>query len=133
MTSFYDLLAQWPAEKRKAVWENTDFSQVQRALSKDNLTPQDFLALLSPCASEHLELIAQRAHELTLRFFGHAVNLFTPLYISDVCTNQCRYCGFNAHNTQKRTHLSPEAAAAEARLLHDQGHRHLLLLTGDAP
>ncbi len=133
MTSFYDLLAQWPAEKRKAVWENTDFSQVQRALSKDNLTPQDFLALLSPCASEHLELIAQRAHELTLRFFGHAVNLFTPLYISDVCTNQCRYCGFNARNTQKRTHLSPEAAAAEARLLHDQGHRHLLLLTGDAP
>ncbi|MBO4334456.1 MAG: 2-iminoacetate synthase ThiH [Desulfovibrio sp.] len=133
MSSFHDLLMTWPAERRRAVVESISTDQVQRALHKDSLSPTDFLALLSPCAAEHLEAIAQRAHALTLQYFGHAVNLFTPLYISDVCTTQCRYCGFNARNQQKRTHLSPEAAAAEAKLLHDQGHRHLLLLTGDAP
>ena len=133
MSSFHDLLMTWPPERRRAVVDSISTDQVQRALHKDSLSPTDFLALLSPCATEHLEAIAQRAHALTLQYFGHAVNLFTPLYISDVCTNQCRYCGFNARNQQKRTHLSPEAAAAEAKLLHDQGHRHLLLLTGDAP
>ena len=76
--------------------------------------------------------MAQRAHELTLRYFGRAVNLFTPLYVSDYCTNQCRYCGFNANNTQPRRHLSPDEAYEEARAIADMGLQHILLLTGDA-
>ena len=79
-----------------------------------------------------LEQMAQRAHELTLRYFGRAVNLFTPLYVSDYCTNQCRYCGFNANNKQPRRHLSPEEAYDEAKAIADMGLQHILLLTGDA-
>ncbi|MBQ8173356.1 MAG: radical SAM protein, partial [Mailhella sp.] len=90
------------------------------------------MALLSPAAEPYLEEMAQRARELTLRFFGRAVNIFSPLYISDICTNHCRYCGFNASNHQKRRHLSVEEAAAEAFALADAGIGHVLLLTGDA-
>lgn len=60
------------------------------------------------------------------------MNIFTPLYISDVCTNQCRYCGFNAKNKQPRRHLSIDEAAAEADVIADKGFQHILLLTGDA-
>ena len=133
MEDFSAVLAAWPSAKRTEVAQNTTKEQVARILTKDSLAPIDFLRLLSPAASEMLEVLARRAHELTLRYFGRAVSIFTPLYISDICTNQCRYCGFNAKNKQKRTHLSVEDAAKEAKFLHDQGHRNILLLTGDAP
>ncbi|MBQ9537415.1 MAG: 2-iminoacetate synthase ThiH [Desulfovibrionaceae bacterium] len=130
---FAQVLNTWPIERRKEVIASTTKAQVARALARENLEPIDFLRLLSPCALEMLEDLAQRAHELTIRYFGRAVNIFTPLYISDICTNQCRYCGFNAKNRQKRTHLSVDQAFQEAKFLHDQGHRNILLLTGDAP
>ena len=133
MEDFSAVLADWPDARRTDVCQNTTQAQVARILTKDNLAPVDFLRLLSPAASDMLEDVAKRAHQLTLRYFGRAVSIFTPLYISDICTNQCRYCGFNAKNKQKRTHLSVDEAFKEAKFLHDQGHRNILLLTGDAP
>ncbi|MBO4369101.1 MAG: radical SAM protein, partial [Desulfovibrio sp.] len=133
MAVFADYLAEWPQERRSEFVQSVTPEKVLAVLQKDVLDCKDFLTLLSPCALEYLEPIAQKAHAITLRYFGRAVNLFTPLYISDVCTNQCRYCGFNAKNTQKRTHLSVDEVYQEALALHAAGHRHILLLTGDAP
>lgn len=95
-------------------------------------TPRDFAALLSPAAGDLLEEMAKVAHDLTLNHFGRSINIFTPLYISDVCFNQCRYCGFNARNPQPRRHLSVEEARREAEFVARQGFSHILLLTGDA-
>ncbi len=106
---------------------------VRRAIGAEELTPDDFLALLSPAAEPFLEDMAQRARELTTRYFGWAVNVFTPLYISDVCTNHCRYCGFNAGNRQKRTHLTVDEAEREAMAIKKDGFEDILLLTGEAP
>lgn len=106
---------------------------VLRRAGGQNLAPDDFAILLSDAAQDLLEDMAVCAHDLTLRNFGRAVSIFTPLYISDVCTNYCRYCGFNAKNTQKRRHLEAPEAVAEARAVANLGFRHILLLTGDAP
>ena len=130
--TFQDILRAWPAQRRSDAVQAATEEQVFSALQKNVLQPEDFLALLSPAAAPHLERLARRAHELTLRFFGRAVHIFTPLYISDVCTNHCRYCGFNAKNKQARRHLSVDEAAAEARAVADLGFQHILLLTGDA-
>ncbi len=132
METFQDILQAWPAQRRIDAVRAATEEQVFSALQKNILQPEDFLALLSPAASPHLERLARRAHELTLRFFGRAVHIFTPLYISDICTNQCRYCGFNAKNKQVRRHLSVDEAAAEAKAVADLGFQHILLLTGDA-
>ncbi|MBO4313942.1 MAG: 2-iminoacetate synthase ThiH [Desulfovibrio sp.] len=133
METFETYLQNWPATRRKEGFQKATREQVLSVLGREHLKPADFLTLLSPAALDLLEPLAQRAHELTLRYFGRAVCLFTPLYISDVCTNQCRYCGFNAKNKQPRRHLSVDEAYAEALYLHRQGHRNILLLTGDAP
>ena len=130
---FDTYLSAWPRSRREALCAACSEREVMAALRKDVLHPEDFMALLSPAAAPFLELMAQRAHEITVRFFGRSVNLFSPLYISDVCTNHCRYCGFNADNTQKRKHLTVDQAAAEANALADSGISHILLLTGDAP
>lgn len=136
MEHFIDLLRQWPPARRREPAVSASRGDVAAVLEKSawaSLAPEDFSVLLSPAASGMLEEMAQRANELTLRHFGRAVSIFTPLYISDVCTNQCRYCGFNARNRQKRRHLSVEEAKAEAFAIADLGFQHILLLTGDAP
>ena len=89
-TEFWKAQDREQREKDVAAMTARDVSD---ALNKEVLSPRDFLVLLSPAAAPYLEAMARRAHELTARYFGRAVNLFTPLYISDVCTNHCRYCG----------------------------------------
>jgi 2-iminoacetate synthase len=77
--------------------------------------------------------MAQKAHLLTQQRFGRTIGLFAPLYLSNVCTNACVYCGFNVHNPAERLTLTAEQAAAEGKHLHDLGFRHLLLVSGEAP
>jgi 2-iminoacetate synthase len=65
--------------------------------------------------------------------FGKTILMYAPLYLSNECTNGCRYCGFNARNTVPRRTLTLDEVANEARVLHERGFRHLLLVTGEAP
>ncbi|BAV91526.1 2-iminoacetate synthase ThiH [Candidatus Desulfovibrio trichonymphae] len=132
MESFQEFLQTWPAARRADGAAEATPQSVLSVLDKEILQPEDFLTLLSPAAAPYLENMARRAHELTLRYFGRAVQLFSPLYISDICTNQCRYCGFNARNKQPRRHLTVHEAEAEAGVIADMGMQHILLLTGDA-
>jgi 2-iminoacetate synthase len=89
--------------------------------------------LVSPAAVGRLEEMAQAAHRLTLARFGRTMQLYAPLYLSNVCNNRCRYCGFNLTHTIERTRLDLEEAVQEARLLADQGYRDLLLVSGEDP
>ena len=108
-------------------------ADVEAALATTHLGTDDFMALLSPAAAGYLEAMAQRAHRLTVQRFGKTILMYAPLYLSNECTNGCRYCGFNAHNQVPRRTLNLDEIEAEARVLHDRGFRHLLLFTGEAP
>lgn len=128
-------MSRWKWEEVCDLVESASREKARAALAaaaNNAATPRDFALLLSPVAGEFLEEIAQVAHNLTLNHFGRAVNIFTPLYISDFCANQCRYCGFNAKNPQPRRHLTVEEAYSEAEAIARQGFGHILLLTGDA-
>jgi len=112
--------------------EKIKADDVVKVLGKNQLTLNDYLTLLSPASLNHLESIAERAQNETLKYFGKAINLFTPLYLSDHCINQCRYCGFNAKNELARNILSVDEAEQEAKVIAKTGLGHILLLTGDA-
>ncbi len=132
MHDFEHYLAEWTPTRREEVVKQASSEKILHILSKDRLGIEDFLTLLSPKALPHLETMARRAKSETLRHFGRSINLFTPLYLSDHCTNQCRYCGFNARNKQARRHLELAEAVAEAKIIASTGLGHILLLTGDA-
>lgn len=90
-------------------------------------------ALLSPAAQTMLEDMAAAAKERTLRHFGRARLLFTPLYVANYCENRCRYCGYAAHVAMPRLKLSLEEVAVHGERIAATGLRHLLLLTGESP
>ena len=108
-------------------------NHVRKALAASHPGLRDLAALLSPAAGPLLESMAQRARALTRQHFGRVVTLFTPLYVSDYCTNSCVYCGFNARTGARRSQLSLDEVREEAELIASTGLRHVLLLTGDAP
>ncbi len=105
---------------------------VERAINAQRPEVNHFLSLLSPAASDYLEEMAARAHEITLRSFGRAVQLYTPLYLSNHCENRCAYCGFNAANLIERRRLSIKEVEEEARAIALTGLKHILVLTGES-
>jgi 2-iminoacetate synthase len=113
--------------------EGKTAADVERALAAERLRPEDLMAFLSPAAAGYLEAMAQRAHRSTVQRFGRTILLYAPLYISNECSNGCRYCGFNAHNKVPRRTLTLDEVESEALFLHRQGFRHLLLVTGELP
>ena len=130
--SFYDLLSRWNGERISAVLSSADCRAVRSALTHETVSEEDFLALLSPAAEPFLEIMAQKAREITVRHFGRTIQLFTPLYLSNFCVNGCVYCGFNAKNSIERIRLSPDEAEKEAEAIAATGLRHILLLTGES-
>jgi 2-iminoacetate synthase len=103
------------------------------ALERSKLSLADFAALISPAASESLELLGQRAHALTKQRFGKVIRLFAPLYLSNECINNCQYCGFSRDNPILRVTLSVDEVRREAGALNAQGFRNLLLVAGEHP
>lgn len=107
---------------------------VENSLARERLNPLDFLTLLSPKAGEgqYLEAMAEKAQRLTVQHFGRTIQLFIPLYISNHCTNQCAYCGFNRKNVIHRNRLSLPEIETEARAIAATGMQHVLFLTGES-
>jgi 2-iminoacetate synthase len=117
----------------EASFDRTTDADVQRALRKETLDDGDILALLSPAARPHLEAMAQASARLTRRRFGRTMQLYAPLYVSNECVNRCAYCGFAHDLPVARRTLAPDEIVEEARWLHEEGFRHLLLVAGESP
>jgi 2-iminoacetate synthase len=89
------------------------------------------LALISPAAENYIEQMAQLAHQLTVRRFGRTIRLYAPLYLSNYCSNSCRYCGFNRENESERTRLTIDEAVEEANIIAGEGFRDILLVSSE--
>ncbi len=92
----------------------------------------DLQALLSPAATPFLEEMAQLSHRLTVERFGRTMQLYAPLYLSNVCANVCTYCGFSAQNRIPRKILNDVEIRQEAAVLRGFGFQHVLLVTGES-
>lgn len=127
-----DLLEQVTAARNKCQWEQYTIEDVQRALSREKRSIEDFKALLSPAALNSLEDIAAAAQRERTRYFGNSVNIFTPLYLANYCENYCIYCGFNCHNKIQRAKLTAEQMEQEMQNIAATGMQEILLLTGES-
>ena len=108
-------------------------SAARESLARESLSLTDFARLISPAASELLEDMGRRSQTLTRQRFGKTIRLFAPLYLSNECINNCKYCGFSRDNPILRVTLSVDEVMREARALAGQGFRHILLVAGEHP
>ena len=90
-------------------------------------------ALLDEESGASLESLARKSQQVTRRHFGRTMRLFAPLYVSNECVNNCSYCGFSRDADILRTTLTVDQVVTEARHLHEQGFRNLLLVAGEHP
>lgn len=111
----------------------TDSALARDTVAKSSLTLADFAALISPAAAEHLETMSRRSQALTQQRFGKVIRLFAPLYLSNECINNCKYCGFSRDNPILRVTLTVDEVRRETRALAAQGFRNILLVAGEHP
>jgi len=130
---FESVLDSYPwDEVKRDIYRKTS-RDVEAALSVDRPGLDEFMALISPAALPYLEQMAQRSYELTRRRFGKTMQLYIPLYLTNICQNKCVYCGFNAGNNIKRKMLSIDEVMQEISVIKQMGYEHILLVTGEAP
>ena len=98
-----------------------------------SLAVRGFRRLLEPCSDTDLEALAKRSQALTHKHFGRTMRLFAPLYLSNECINNCKYCGFSRDNPILRVTLPVAEVVREARHLHAEGFRNVLLVAGEHP
>jgi len=92
-----------------------------------------FASLLEPKTGPELEVMAGEAEKLTRQNFGRTMRLFAPIYLSNECINNCKYCGFSRDNPILRVTLTVDQVEAEARHLAALGFRSILLVAGEHP
>jgi 2-iminoacetate synthase len=131
--SFVDRFSELPIPALLELSRRADVAAARAAMGKPEPALADFAALLSPGAGEILETLCSRSQALTRQRFGKVIRLFAPVYLSNECINNCRYCGFSRDNPILRVTLSVDEVVREARALKEQGFRNLLLVAGEHP
>ncbi len=131
--SFVAVFNSLPMDALLARAEAAPRAAIEGVINKPALTLSDFATLLSPAADELLEAMGRRSRAITQQRFGKTMRLFAPIYLSNECINNCKYCGFSRDNPILRVTLTIEEVVREAQALSDQGFRNLLLVAGEHP
>ena len=112
---------------------NAPPAAARASLARAGLSLEDFAHLISPAGAELLEPLSRRSQQMTRQRFGRVIRLFAPLYLSNECINNCKYCGFSRDNPILRVTLSLDEVKREAAAIKAQGFRNILLVAGEHP
>ncbi len=107
---------------------------IAKSLGKNRLTLEETAVLINATDPDLIEEIKQGARTLKEKVYGQRIVLFAPLYVGNLCTNNCAYCGFKASNQQvKRITLDEDDLIAQVKALEDSGQKRLILVFGEHP
>lgn len=123
-----DILAKNQQEDREKIAAVLAKSRELKGLNLEDVAA--LVAIKDPALLNELFTTAKQVKE---EIYGNRLVLFAPLYISNLCSNECLYCAFRATNTKlKRRSLSQEEITHEVTNLIEQGQKRLLLVAGEA-
>jgi len=104
-----------------------------KALTMKGLDPLEVAVLSGVSDPELLGEMFHAARRVKEEIYGRRLVIFAPLYISNLCANECLYCAFRARNAEvKRRALTQEEIAEEVRHLVREGHKRVLLVAGES-
>lgn len=107
---------------------------IEKAKNAKGLTLRESAALLNTGEPEVIDLLFHTAKEVKEKIYGNRLVLFAPLYITNLCVNNCLYCAFRRDNKElKRKTLTLDEVKEETEFLVQQGHKRILLVAGEHP
>lgn len=133
---FHNIVKKYKNFDYNDFFKNLKDTEIKKIIEKSgdkNLSDLEFLTLLSPLAKNFLEDMALKANQITIKNFGKEIQLYAPLYISNICDNECSYCGFKHSNQIKRRHLNLDEIEKEAKYIYENLKiQNIVLLTGES-
>ena len=107
---------------------------IAKSLDKHRLTLAETAVLVNAVGTGLVDEIKEGARELKKKVYGNRIVLFAPLYVGNKCTNNCKYCGFRASNSDAvRKTLDDSELIREVEALEDNGQKRLILVYGEHP
>jgi 2-iminoacetate synthase len=106
---------------------------IAKAREAKGLNPREAAALLQTTDPELKREIYAAAGEVKETIYGKRIVLFAPLYLSNYCVNNCKYCGYGHSNPITRRKLTMDEIAEEVKVLERMGHKRLALEVGEDP
>lgn len=121
-------------EDEKLKDKNLQREIIQKASDAKGLTLKESAALLNISDPELLDELFHKAKEVKEKIYGNRLVLFAPLYVTNLCVNNCLYCAFRKDNKElKRRTLTLDEVEEEARYLVLTGQKRILLVAGEHP
>lgn len=117
-----------PVDDPVKIREILDKAREMKGLDDHDLPP--LMAVQDPAL---LQEIFDTARWVKDQIYGNRIVMFAPLYVSNLCANECLYCAFRASNRElPRRALTQGEIAAEVEHLLGQGHKRVVLVAGEA-
>jgi 2-iminoacetate synthase len=101
----------------------------------ETLLPEEVAVLMYVTDPQLLAEMAETALAIKKAVYDNRVVMFAPLYLSNLCVNNCEYCGFKSSNIgQRRRMLSMAEVEDEIKILAGKiGHKRLIAVYGEHP
>jgi len=114
-----------------------DRAKVRYVLDKSKemkgLDLEDVAVLTNIIDPMQLFELFETANHIKEKIYGKRLVIFAPLYVSNICSNECSYCAFRSKNDLivRRSLTQPEIVH-KTELLIRQGHKRVLLVAGES-
>ncbi len=120
--------------KTKNPARQTILEILKKARAKKGLDLTDVGYLINLKDQALIKELFKTAAWIKNEIYGERLVFFAPLYISDYCVNDCRYCNFHCgNNNLKRKKLSWDEIEEQVKFLINAGHKRILLECGEDP
>ena len=103
---------------------------IAKACQEHSLSKEEIMALLANAAAE--EDLAAAADDIRRRYVGDGVHLRGLIEFSNICRQNCMYCGLRRDNRHlERYRLEPEEILRLAKNAHSYGYQTVVLQSGE--
>ena len=107
---------------------------IGKLLDEHRLSAKEYEALIAGRDAEAAEILAGAASEVSRRIYGNAIYFRGLIEISNICKNNCLYCGIRRGNTDCiRYRLTPEEILECADEGYSLGFRTIVMQGGEDP
>jgi len=107
---------------------------IEKARNLNRLEPEETATLLNVKDDELWEKMFEVGLEIKRKVYDNRVVFFAPMYLSNLCVNNCAYCGFREENKHEKRHvLTLDEMKTETAALVSEGHKRIIAVYGEHP